>query len=222
MLRWWGFLPYAVIAAVHVTALLVGADAISGPSKFALMPALLFGVLVHTRGVRPRTASAVVWLCAAILASWAGDVLLATPGDAGFLIGLGAFLGAHLAYLVLFLGPLRRRRISRVTALYIVWFVALVVVLAPHLGSLLVPVVIYGAVLGASAAAATGVSRIVAAGGLAFLISDSLLAIKLFHPVITIPAEDFVIMLFYVVAQGMLVAGSVAVLRRPGRQAMGA
>lgn len=206
------FLPYLVVSLLHLTTLVVG-SAWSGPTKVLLMPALLLALLGNVRRVRPMVG---IWLGAGILCSWAGDVLLATPGGIGFLLGLGGFLLAHAAYLVLFRWPLRRWRLTWWAFAYLAWWLALVLVLSPHLGGLLVPVAVYGLVLGASAAFALGTNALTATGAFLFLVSDSILASKLFWPGFAFWQQDAVIMLCYCVGQGLIAWGAIRQGRRAG------
>lgn len=199
------FVPFVVVSAVHLTALTLGEDWAS-LTKILLMPALLLAVLVHLPRLRVLIA---IGLAVAILFSWAGDVLLAMPGGLGFLLGLGGFLLAHLAYLVLFRWPLRRRGLSWWAFAYLAWWMALVLVLGPHLGVFLVPVAVYGLVLGASAAFALGTNPVTAVGAVLFLASDSILAFKLFWPGFSMWNQDAVIMLLYCAGQLLIVAGAI-------------
>ena len=204
--RSWGFAPYVVVGVIHVASLATGDTALSGPTKVALMPALAVALLLTL----PRGRGAVaLWGGLALLFAWGGDILLSAPGGEGFVVGLGLFMLAHAAYLVLFLRPLRDRGIPRLAFLYVPWWAALLVLLAPHLGLLLVPVAVYGLVLGASAAAALGTTRIVAVGALVFLLSDTLLAFKLFYPGFHLWQQDAMIMLGYIAGQGLIIAGAV-------------
>ncbi len=199
-------MPFVVVATVHIASLAVGAVWLSGPTKVMLMPTLLLALLVLLPARRTETT---LWAVLALLLSWGGDVLLGRPGDTGFIVGLGFFIVAHLAYLVLFLRPLGDHRIPRLAALYILWWAALLVLLAPHLGMLLVPVAVYGLVLGAAAAAALGSNRIVAVGALIFLLSDTILAFKLFYPGFLLWQQDAIIMLTYLAGQGLIIWGTV-------------
>jgi uncharacterized membrane protein YhhN len=209
--RWWAFAPYGIVAVAHLAGLFTGAEWLASPTKGLLMPALLLGLLVSIPARRDEVA---LWGGAGMLLSWAGDLLLSTPGEAGFITGLGSFMLAHIAYLVLFLGPLRTKRMPPLAIAYAVWWAALVIVLAPHLGALLIPVAVYGLVLGASSAAALGTTRVVAIGGLIFLLSDTMLAFKLFWPGFAVWQQDFLIMLAYVVGQGLIAVGAVRHARR--------
>jgi len=209
--RWSGFIPYLVIGVVHLAALASGAEWLSTPTKLLLMPALLLALLV---GLPRRRTMTALWASLAVLFSWAGDVLLATPGGIGFILGLGLFALAHAAYVALFLGPIREHGIPRLAYLYAPWWLALVFTLAPYAGSLLVPVAIYGLVLGLSAATAMGSNRMVVVGGLLFLLSDTVLAFKLFFPDFSLWQPDVGIMLGYITGQGLIIAGAVLHARR--------
>lgn len=214
MKRWWAFLPYAVVGLVHLIALFTGALGVSDSTKGLLMPALLLALFV---ALPARRGAVALWAAAGLLLAWAGDLLLSTPGQTGFVTGLGAFLLAHVAYLVLFLRPLRRRRIPRIALLLALWWAALLVLLAPHLGALLIPVAIYGLVLAASTGAALGTNRFTAIGGILFLASDTLLAFKYFWPGFAVWQADFLIMLAYIAAQGLIVLGAVRSTPAPTR-----
>lgn len=215
------FIPYVLATIVHLGALfasaagVAGADEVANATKPALMLTLLLGLLASTPSPRGAIAR---WASTAIVLSLAGDVLLAQPGDTGFLLGLGAFLLAHVAYTILFLGPLRRRRMPRLAALYGLWWFVLVAVLLPHLGALTIPVLLYGLVLGLSAASALGTNRIVAVGAGLFLFSDTILAFKMFLPGFEFWQQDFVIMLLYTMGQGLMALGIVRESRQLRRE----
>jgi uncharacterized membrane protein YhhN len=214
---WVPFLPFIIVSVVHLAALFVGWAWLATPSKWLLMPALLVAFLGAQAGMTPAPAPATPSLrvlgSIAILFSWAGDILISTPGDIGFFLGLGAFFCAHLAYLVLFLRQLKRRRIPLAALLLVVWAVALVVVLAPHLGVLIVPVALYGLALGGATAASLGTGRLVAAGAVLFLVSDTVLSLKMFLPGFSLWQDDFLIMLSYLLGQGLIAYGAVRMRR---------
>ena len=187
---------------MHLGTLLVDSGGFgSTVTKPFLMPALLFAVLWS---LRLRLSVLLVFAALGIGFSFLGDVLLQSPGDVGFVLGLGAFLLAHAAYLVLFARTMRERRIPWFAWGYAVWWVVLVVYLAPYVDSLLIPVAGYGLVLGASAFFALGASRLAAIGSLVVLVSDTLLALKLFVPGYTFYPIDFIIMILYVTGQGLI------------------
>lgn len=200
------FSPYTIVGVVHLVALAIGLDALSSFTKPLLMPFLLAGLLFSL----PRWRSEVALLATlAILFSWAGDVGIASPGDLSFLVALGFFLIAHVAYIVLFLRKLRMRRVPIWSLAYFLWWVALVVVLAPHIGPLLIPVAIYGLVLGGMGAIALSCNRLVAIGGVLFVASDTILGLGKFLPGFEPWQVDFLIMLTYIAAQGLIALGIV-------------
>lgn len=201
--------PYAIVGVAHLVMLLTPGGADSNITKLLLMPTLLIGVAVATR---LRGLRLVIVASAGILFSWAGDALLAAPGSMSFLIGLGLFLCAHVAYVVLFVWPLRERRMPLYAAVFGVWWVVLVIVMAPFVAGLLIPVAIYGLAVAASAATALGATRPAALGALLFLVSDTILAFKMFvGDVDQIFGIDAIIMALYIAAQGLI---AVAVVSR--------
>lgn len=203
------FTPFIVIALIHLATLLLGNEAWSSATKLWLMPALLVSLAWYLLGVLRLKVSAVLVLAALGIAfSWLGDFLLASPGGTGFLLGLGSFALAHVAYLLLFLVLLRERRVPLASIAFVLWWAAIVVVLTPHVGDLLVPVAIYGLLIVGLAAVSLCTNRFVIVGALAFLISDTLLSLKFFVPGWEFYPIDFIIMAFYLVGQGLIAYGA--------------
>ncbi|GAA2039467.1 hypothetical protein GCM10009819_25720 [Agromyces tropicus] len=198
------FVPYVLLAIVHLVVIQVGDAAAITATKLLLMPALAVAVLL----ARPSRGVALGLLLAAIGLSWGGDALLTGRGDGWFVAGLLSFLAAHVAYVVLFLRlPANGRRLPWWTLAYGVWFAGFLALLAPGLGGLLVPVVVYGLVLGAMAALAGGLGGLVALGGALFVASDSVLALGRFLPGYDVAVHDLVVMSTYLAAQGLIVLG---------------
>ena len=200
------FLPFAIVGVVHLVTLAIDWHEGSTYTKLAIMPALLLGFLLS---VPARRGLVVVFGVVAILLSWFGDALLASPGDLGFLLGLGSFMLAHIAYLVLFAWPMRQRPVPWPALVFAAWWFALVTILAPYIGSLLVPVAGYGLVLATASAAALGTNRLAAIGAALFLISDTILAFRLFYPGFEFWQMNLTIMVFYIVGQGLIILGAV-------------
>lgn len=198
------FVPYIVVSVVYLVAQFLGNDAVTDFVKPLLMPVLLAGLLFAL----PRVRSEIALLgTIAIALSWLGDVTLGSVGEFSFLIGLGFFLLAHVAYIVLFLRRMKTSPMRGWALAYLVWWIALVAILWPHLGDLLLPVVVYGLVLGAMGAIALSCNRWIAIGGVLFAVSDSLLGINRFHPDFEWPLVHVAIMLTYVAAQGLIAFG---------------
>jgi uncharacterized membrane protein YhhN len=199
-----GWVPFSVVALVQLGAKLVGDETADHVSKALCVPLLTLAavVVLVASGRRPASITVVALLGLALLSSWLGDVLI----DGSIAAGLGSFLAAHLAYLALFLVAFRRR-ISWWALLLVPWYAALVILLAPTTGSLLVPVLVYGIALGGMAATATRGNRSTVVGGILFVVSDTVLALQLFTGIVSGRTADFVVMLTYLAAQSLLVLG---------------
>ncbi len=123
-------------------------------------------------------------LTSALVLSCVGDVFLQLDFRRYFIHGLTAFLLAHITYIGLFAGnwprPLRPSTGQKIlVALVLVYFTLGCIWLAPDLGRLAVPTLVYAAAVTGmtSSAILAGFSRpLVWTGAVLFLISDSLLA----------------------------------------------
>lgn len=206
----WGFLPYAIVSIVHIGALALHSD-LAAPTKLLLMPLLVLAVLLSSAS-HPRPA--LVLLSAALLFSWLGDSAGSLfPGVPDLPLMLGFFGIAHLAYIGLFLGFLKRRRIPWWAVVYALWWVGMLVVLGPRIGALLLAVAAYGLVLGGTAVSASRCHPLVAWGGVFFLSSDTLLAFRLFLPDAMPDRTSPAVMLTYTLGQGLIIAGALQSLR---------
>ncbi|QEE61684.1 lysoplasmalogenase [Salinibacterium sp. dk2585] len=209
------FAPYAVVGAVHLAALAAvagGADAAAlvAVTKPLLMPLLLLAFLLNAAGAR---RSVILLGAAAITLSWVGDVALMLPGEGWFLAGLCGFLVAHVFYVLLIVRHLTVRRLPLVSLAYVGWWIALVALLAPHVGWLVWPLAGYGIVLGLMAVSATRAIVPVGLGGFLFLFSDTVLAVARFMPSVELWQPGFTVMLTYIAGQGLIIAGAVRHLR---------
>lgn len=201
--------PYLLVSGVHLWGKFQDdpvAGMVESVTKPMLMPTLLLAFLAAV----PALRALAVWLTAAgITLSWLGDILLYN-----FVVGLIFFLVAHLAYIPVFMVTFPERRMRWWSLAYVAVFGALVWVLAPHLGDLLVPVIVYGVVLCAMAAVASKGNWQTALGGALFLASDSILALNRFHPDDVIPWNSgFLVMVTYLAAQGLIAEGILRQLR---------
>jgi uncharacterized membrane protein YhhN len=157
----------------------------------------------------------------ALIASVAGDVFLALPGDNSFLRGLIAFLVGHVIFIVLYLK--NRSHAEDVTALRVrlaavLWAIAAAAAyfLYPHLGDMLVPVFVYAAVLTLMATAALFSKypvKLVAVGALFFVISDAVLGARQF---MNLPDfTGYIVWSTYYLAQLMMTLGVMLTDERP-------
>jgi uncharacterized membrane protein YhhN len=185
---------FAAVAGVDAVLAATGRDRARRLTKPLLMPVLMVDC---DRPSRP-----------ALALSGAGDIALLGRGPVAFRAGLGCFLAAHLAWIRALRarsgdGAVRRRPL--LAGPYLAAWLGLNVYLWPRTGPDRVPVVIYDTVLLAMALAAldTGQPR-TAAGGVLFLVSDTLLALERFADV-QLPGHEGWVMLTYTAAQRLLV-----------------
>ena len=207
----WAFAPYILMSATHVI-LLAAQHPLAGPTKLALMPLLMVPVLVSARQLKPRSALAL--MLTALFFSWLGDSAGPFfPAGLDLPLMLGFFGIAHLAYIALFARHLAEKRMPWWALVYAAWWIAMMVVIGPHAGGLLIAVAMYGLVLGGTGAFSTRCHPLVVTGGVFFLASDSILAFRLFLPDALPSWNDPAIMFTYTLGQGLIIAGSLISLR---------
>ncbi|WP_288873370.1 lysoplasmalogenase family protein [uncultured Microbacterium sp.] len=186
---------------------------LAGPTKLLLMPLLAVPVVLSARKLVPR--SALLMLLAALLFSWLGDGAEAFFPRAPELPLMLLFFGiAHVAYILLFARHLAMRRMPWWVLIYVAWWVAMIATLGPHTGVLLIAVAVYGLVLGGTAAFSARCHPLVAVGGAFFLMSDTILAFRLFLPDALPSWSSPAVMLTYTIGQGLIVAGALLSLRK--------
>jgi uncharacterized membrane protein YhhN len=135
-----------------------------------------------------------------------GDVALLGSSSTAFTVGLGSFLAGHVAWL----DVLRRRssgrlaRQPRLAVPYLVAWAGLNAYLWPRAGRDRLPVLAYSAALVATALAAldTGDPG-TTAGGVLFLTSDALIALKRFAG-LRLPHHEALVMTSYTAGQALL------------------
>jgi uncharacterized membrane protein YhhN len=128
----------AAAALAYFVALGSGADALAQVVK--PLPAVLLAVWVWVEGRAPSTR----FLAAGLLLSALGDLLLGLPDR--FVLGLAAFLVAHLTYAAGFFAVRRAAALARL-APFALFGAAMLAYLRPGLGAMAVPVVVYVAAL---------------------------------------------------------------------------
>ena len=155
------------------------------------------------------------WLLFALLFSFFGDVFLLFEGEVWFLLGLSAFLIAHLFYTFLFFKisrPIKLKILHAVIiSFYSLFLSFLLYIIWDSLEKLLIPVIIYGftitimAVLAGFSTINTGKIGFLF-GSLFFVFSDSIIAVSKFLFIENIGYNfPFFIMLTYILAQFLLV-----------------
>ncbi len=146
-------------------------------------------------------------LLAALLLSAAGDITLELEGEQSFMVGVGFFLLAHVAYIGRMLPLMPNNNLWLLIPL-IIYGIIIVRLLLPKLGVLKIPVLAYVVVIlsmGVAALLHAPFSWIVLLGAGSFIFSDSAIAIdKFIRP---IPQRDLIVMISYYLAQWLLVSG---------------
>ena len=175
--------------------------------EYVAKPLVLVAVIVAAVSLHPADAWRRDWFVAAFVLSLAGDVLLMLPADL-FAAGLGAFLGAHAA----FIGGLRAWTAPA-------WAIALALAVVAAVGavpaarvalavrrstpSLLGPVVVYMGAISLMVASAGAAGAVLAtAGASLFWSSDLLIAWDRF--VRPLAHGRLAVMVTYHLAQGLL------------------
>jgi uncharacterized membrane protein YhhN len=208
----WAGLAYGIYLTVIALRSPPGIDLtghwILQPAFKASMAVLLTAAAVAHPVVRERR-----WLMPALLLSAVGDWLLAIPWwPLSFMLGLGAFLLAHVCFVGALLplaakGALSRARMVAVV-LMCVASIGLLFWFWPHLGRLTIPVTAYIAVLTIMVCTAL-LARLptiwVAVGAVSFAVSDAMIAVGRFilgNEALAVP-----IWWFYAAAEILITAG---------------
>jgi uncharacterized membrane protein YhhN len=189
--------------------------------KPLLMPVLIVYFLSQTK---LWITSLKKWIVAAFFFSWLGDVLLMfqEKNSIFFLLGLSAFLVAHIFYIVFFHNIRVKEMIKSniwLLLIVVVYYAVLISILSPYLGTMKLPVRIYGIVISFMLLLAMHMGFIknkmagqwMLSGALLFVISDSLLAINKFYQPFA-PAGVLII-LTYGLAQLFITEGAIRYIR---------
>ncbi len=212
--------------AVHIAGDYLPFSYVSYISKPLLMIILVNGFISATQEI---TSPIKKWVTLALCFSWLGDVLLMFQlKDAlYFLLGLSAFLLAHIFYILFFYGIKQNEKIgSRWWLLLpvVLYYAALIGLLYPHLADMKVPVSVYGLVISFMLllalhtlfikSKATG--KWMASGAVLFIISDSVLAVNKFYQ--PFESAGLIIMLTYGLAQLFIVKGAIDYFSLQGKK----
>lgn len=220
-------LIFAVIVIVELTGRLVDNVLLEYPVKPLIMIWITLYFLLNTRKRSFRTG-----VLLAFFFSWTGDIFLMFSGgydnEMLFYAGVGGFFLAQVAYIFVFLLN-AENDIKGLLLRNPLWFIPLLGygvliywVLYPRLDGVMVPVILVYALslVGMSLAALNRRDRVnyssfrlVFAGSLFFLASDSMIAINKFHT--EIPHAGFLIMLTYIIAQYLIMRGLILEKPRP-------
>ena len=212
---------YGVVLLAHLTGIGLESEVLARLTKPHLMVILGFFMWEQTRGIKNRLITVFI---AAQFFSWCGDLLLMnTVTPVFFLYGLGAFLLAQLLYSFFFFRAMQKEKIKFSWLLFfpvLIYYSVLISWLAPQLGALKTPVVIYGAIISTMLLLALHMlympavrsGRLFMLGALLFVASDSALAINKFSN--SFPSAGLIIMITYGLAQFFLTTGAIQYIQR--------
>jgi uncharacterized membrane protein YhhN len=223
-----------IIFAVIVVVELLGRILDNIMLEYPVKPLIMLWIAVYfLLNARKRSFTAGVLI--AFFFSWVGDMFLMFAGGSSnelfFYAGVGGFFLAQVAYIFIFLLS-RENDIKGLLLRNPLWIIPLAgygvliyLFLYPRLeGPMVLIVLVYAISLVGMALAAlnrrdrVNVSsfRLVFAGSLVFLVSDSLLAVNKFHT--QLPYAGFLIMLTYITAQYLIMRGLILERERPAKR----
>lgn len=218
---------FAVLALLQVVGVLSGIELLCTISKPLLMPALALWLLRETPGISSPLRTG--WLTG-LLFSTLGDILLMFSGGTFFLLGLSAFLLAHLSYIGGIIRGLRDRRGFLVNKpLWILPFLLFPLLLLYWLwggipAGMRIPVAVYALVISTMAQSVANLYGNISnkifwammGGAILFVLSDSLIAVNKFGHAFA--GGRVAVMGTYMLGQWLLVKGVGQVLKTPGHE----
>ena len=209
-------LLFLIVLTGHITGIQLQIDLLQQLCK-PLIVTTLIGYLDWR--VNNVTKGLAKWVLLALLFSLTGDILLMFQDQNSlfFLLGLSAFLLAHIFYIFFFHQVRIKEKIKGnilLLGIVAVYYALLIYALAPHLGDMKVPVLVYGVVISFMFMLAmhllfmkgTSAGKWMMVGALLFVVSDSVLAINKFYQ--PFEAAGIIIMLTYGAAQFFIVKGA--------------
>lgn len=206
---------YIALSVIYLLIILLGHEDIAWYIKPFLIPFLLLGVYFHSDFPSKKV------LLTALTFSWFGDIILlfSDRDEMYFIIGFIAFLLSHIAYILLFNKQIKPKNTKNkavfwmgVTAI-IMYLIVMIALLLPSLGDLTILVFVYALVISIMLLFAfkgflmwkTPANWYILIGAVIFVSSDSILIFDKFYKSLVL--NSFLIMLTYLVAQYLIVAG---------------
>lgn len=200
-------LSFIILSLLYLIALSMNLNNVI----FYMKPLLLLPLMMLV--LETKSFKGKILLFLALIFSWFGDILLLFAGDNSkyFILGLLSFLTAHIFYISLFrLLKTYQDKGDKNILVYVfvcLYGITLLFVLFPHLGEMKIPVIIYAVVICVMLITAVFTARrfeaknswVLTGGAIAFVLSDSMLAINKFSTPFL--GASFLIMLSYLYAQ---------------------
>jgi len=194
---------FAVFAVIFIG--LLPFEPYPGNFVVKVIPALSLAVLafIAVSGSRGKLLFISLLFCAA------ADIALELASGKYFVVGLGLFLIAHIFFIITFYRDFKftTSRIP-VIILLIVYSMMMAFILTPSLKEMALPVYIYMTaitLMGIFASLRSAKNDFTLFGAIAFIVSDSIIAINKF--MMPVPAADYAIMITYDLALFLIVYG---------------
>lgn len=186
---------YVIVLLIHCFLLWVEQLEIARITKILLMPLLLLylSAALAPSLNKPKLSKGLI--AAAFLASWGGDIFLLYEGNLFFIAGMLCFMITHFCYILIFIN-IQPFKISQAVLPLIGGMVVLVIGaiilnhLAPKLGDLFVPIVVYMIIIATMFTSALLIScnantkhfgiNYFVPGAALFVLSDSVLSLNIF------------------------------------------
>jgi uncharacterized membrane protein YhhN len=218
-------LAFVAALLADIAGIQINNELLQWISKPLILPFLFLYFFSSTNAVSSPLKK---WIYFALFFSWAGDVLLMFQGENElfFLLGLSAFLLAHIFYILYFHFVRIREKIPGngwYLLFLLIYYSVLMRKLSPYLGELTIPVRVYGLVISIMLLMAMHMTSLrlknagwsMLTGAALFVLSDSVLAINKFYQPFDL--AGLVIMLTYGAAQYFIVKGAIEYLRTGGK-----
>jgi uncharacterized membrane protein YhhN len=177
------------------------------PGNFVIkaIPAISLAVLAFIAISSPRGKL----LFTSLLFCAVADIALELAGGEYFVAGLGLFLIAHIFFIITFSRDFKLQK-SRVPiiVLFIVYSLMMAFIMTPSLKEMAMPVYVYITaitLMGIFASLRSARNDFTLYGAIAFIVSDSMLAINKF--MMPVPAADYIIMVTYYLSLFLIVYG---------------
>lgn len=184
-------------------------------TKPLIMPLISLFYILNANELSPL-------VLAAFAGGWIGDVFLLSDGTKGFIAGLIFFLAGHIVYIFVFIGLIPDFESLTVENLFVLipcafYFIISFLVLRRNAGALFFPSLFYVIVLLSMVFTASisfqGMGHspgfwILMTGALLFLVSDSLLGLKLFTR--SVKKNSTLVMQSYMLAQALIAVALVS------------
>ena len=200
------FLVFVVVSVLDIIGVIFKIPAL----VYVFKPLILFSLIflyVFSLPIRLK------WYTMALELCFFGDVLLMFNGELFFISGLIFFLLAHVLFIKIVIGRLKKTSFTRIITSIIPFLILvslLIFKIKDNLNEMLFPVVIYGLTIATFGVVSlidyqnskSKKSLLMLVGAIVFMVSDSVLAINKFYA----PAHIFeiIIMVTYILAQYLI------------------